>query len=183
LNIIETIIEGVYLIKPKIFKDERGYFFESFNQKEINKKTNVSFVQDNQSLSSKDILRGLHFQKPPFAQDKLVSVIKGSVLDVVVDIRVNSKTYGKYIIEELNEENHHQLFIPIGMAHGFLSLEDHTIFAYKCSNFYNRESEGVIKWNDPDLNIKWPISNPILSEKDENAKKFSSFVSPFFKDE
>jgi len=179
LNIIETIIEGVYLIKPKIFKDERGYFFESFNQKEINKKTNVSFVQDNQSLSSKDILRGLHFQKPPFAQDKLVSVIKGSVLDVVVDIRVNSKTYGKYIIEELNEENHHQLFIPIGMAHGFLSLEDHTIFAYKCSNFYNRESEGVIKWNDPDLNIKWPISNPILSEKDENAKKFSSFVSPF----
>ena len=183
MNIIKTKIEGVYLIKPKIFKDERGYFFESFNQKEINKKTNVSFVQDNQSLSSKDILRGLHFQKPPFAQDKLVSVIKGSVLDVVVDIRVNSKTYGKYIIEELNEENHHQLFIPIGMAHGFLSLEDHTIFAYKCSNFYNRESEGVIKWNDPDLNIKWPISNPILSEKDENAKKFSSFVSPFFKDE
>jgi dTDP-4-dehydrorhamnose 3,5-epimerase len=183
LNIIETIIEGVYLIKPKIFKDERGYFFESFNQKEINKKTNVSFVQDNQSLSSKDILRGLHFQKPPFAQDKLVSVIKGSVLDVVVDIRVNSKTYGKYIIEELNEENHHQLFIPIGMAHGFLSLEDHTIFSYKCSDFYNKESEGAIKWNDPDLNIKWPISNPILSEKDENAKKFSSFVSPFFKDE
>jgi len=183
LNIIETKIEGVYLIKPKIFKDERGYFFESFNQKKINKKTNVSFVQDNQSLSSKDILRGLHFQKPPFAQDKLVSVIKGSVLDVVVDIRVNSKTYGKYIIEELNEENHHQLFIPIGMAHGFLSLEDHTIFAYKCSNFYDRESERALKWNDPDLNIKWPISNPILSEKDENAKKFSSFVSPFFKDE
>ena len=180
MNIIKTKIEGVYLIKPKIFKDERGYFFESFNQKEINKKTNVSFVQDNQSLSSKDILRGLHFQKPPFAQDKLVSVIKGSVLDVVVDIRVNSKTYGKYIIEELNEENHHQLFIPIGMAHGFLSLEDHTIFAYKCSNFYDRESERALKWNDPDLNIKWPISNPILSEKDENAKKFSSFVSPFF---
>ena len=183
MNIIETKIEGVYLIKPKIFKDERGYFFESFNQKEINKKANVSFVQDNQSLSSKDILRGLHFQKPPFAQDKLVSVIKGSVLDVVVDIRVNSKTYGKYIIEELNEENHHQLFIPIGMAHGFLSLEDHTIFSYKCSNFYNRESEGAIKWNDPYLNIKWPVSNPILSKKDENAKKFSSFVSPFIKDE
>jgi dTDP-4-dehydrorhamnose 3,5-epimerase len=179
LNIIDTKIEGVYLIKPKIFKDERGYFFESFNQKKINKKTNVSFVQDNQSLSSKHILRGLHFQKPPFAQDKLVSVIKGSVLDVVVDIRVNSKTYGKYIIEELNEENHHQLFIPTGMAHGFLSLEEHTIFSYKCSNFYNRESEGALKWNDPDLNIKWPISNPILSEKDENAKKFSSFVSPF----
>ncbi|MDG1440399.1 MAG: dTDP-4-dehydrorhamnose 3,5-epimerase [Flavobacteriales bacterium] len=173
-------IEGVYLIKPKIFKDERGYFFESFNQKEISKKTNVSFVQDNQSLSSKNIIRGLHFQKPPFAQDKLVTVIKGSVLDVVVDIRVNSKTYGKYIIVELNEENHHQLFIPIGMAHGFLSLEDHTIFSYKCSDFYNKESEGAIKWNDPDLNIKWPISNPILSEKDENAKKFSSFVSPFF---
>ena len=179
MNIIETKIEGVYLIKPKIFKDERGYFFESFNQKEINKKTNVRFVQDNQSLSSKDILRGLHFQKPPFAQDKLVSVIKGSVLDVVVDIRINSKTYGKYIFEELNEDNHHQLFIPIGMAHGFLSLENHTIFSYKCSNFYNKESEGAIKWNDPDLKIKWPVSNPILSEKDENAKKFSSFVSPF----
>ena len=179
MNIIETKIEGVYIIKPKIFKDERGYFFESFNQKEINKKTNVRFVQDNQSLSSKDILRGLHFQKPPFAQDKLVSVIKGSVLDVVVDIRINSKTYGKYIFEELNEDNHHQLFIPIGMAHGFLSLENHTIFSYKCSNFYNKESEGAIKWNDPDLNIKWPVSNPILSEKDENAKKFSSFVSPF----
>ena len=179
MNIIETKIEGVYLIKPIIFKDERGYFFESFNQKKINKKTNVSFVQDNQSLSSKNILRGLHFQKPPFAQDKLVSVIKGSVLDVVVDIRVNSKTYGKHIIEELNEENHHQLFIPTGMAHGFLSLEEHTIFSYKCSNFYNRESESALKWNDPDLNIKWPISNPILSEKDENAKKFSSFVSPF----
>ena len=179
MNIIETKIEGVYLIKPIIFKDERGYFFESFNQKKINKKTNVSFVQDNQSLSSKHILRGLHFQKPPFAQDKLVSVIKGSVLDVVVDIRVNSKTYGKHIIEELNEENHHQLFIPTGMAHGFLSLEEHTIFSYKCSNFYNRESESALKWNDPDLNIKWPISNPILSEKDENAKKFSSFVSPF----
>ena len=149
MNIIETIIEGVYLIKPKIFKDERGYFFESFNQKEINKKTNVSFVQDNQSLSSKDILRGLHFQKPPFAQDKLVSVIKGSVLDVVVDIRVNSKTYGKYIIEELNEENHHQLFIPIGMAHGFLSLEDHTIFAYKCSNFYNTVVIVWPKWKSP----------------------------------
>ena len=179
MNIIETKIEGVYLIKPKIFKDERGYFFESFNQKKINKKTNVSFVQDNQSVSSKNILRGLHFQKPPHAQAKLVRVIRGSVLDVVVDIRVNSKTYGKYIIEELNEENHHQLFIPTGMAHGFLSLEEHTIFSYKCSNFYNRESEGALKWNDPDLNIKWPISNPILSEKDENAKKFSSFVSPF----
>ena len=169
MNIIETKIEGVYIIKPKIFKDERGYFFESFNQKEINKKTNVRFVQDNQSLSSKDILRGLHFQKPPFAQDKLVSVIKGSVLDVVVDIRINSKTYGKYIFEELNEDNHHQLFIPIGMAHGFLSLENHTIFSYKFDNYYNRQFEKGILFDDPSLEINWeiPKKDIKLSPKDK----------------
>lgn len=179
MKILNTKIDGVFLIKPQIFQDKRGYFFESFNQKKINEKIKVNFVQDNQSLSSKNILRGLHFQKPPFAQSKLVSVINGSVLDVVVDIRRGSKTYGEYIIEELNDKNHHLLFIPEGMAHGFLSLEDHTIFSYKCSEFYHKESEDSIIWNDPDIGIKWPNISPILSEKDQSAKKFSSFVSPF----
>ena len=176
-----TNIQGVYLIKPKIFKDDRGVFFESFNKKIFDNKVDskINFVQDNQSLSSKGVLRGLHFQNPPHAQAKLVSVVKGSVIDVVVDLRKESKTYGNYILEELSEYNNHQLFVPKGMAHGFLTLEDNTIFSYKCSDFYHKESEDSILWNDPALNIKWPNSNPILSEKDENAKKFSSFVSPF----
>ncbi len=146
-------------------------------QKETDQK--INFVQDNQSNSAKNILRGLHFQKPPHAQAKLVRVIKGSVLDVVVDLRKKSKTYGEYILEELSEHNNHQLFIPTGMAHGFLTLENNTIFSYKCSDFYFKESEDSIVWNDSTLNIKWPISHPILSEKDGNAKEFSSFVSPF----
>ena len=181
MKIIETRIHGLFLIKPSIYEDERGYFFESFNQNIFNQNIDnkVNFVQDNQSLSSKNILRGLHFQKPPYGQSKLVSVIKGRVLDVVVDIRKNSTTYGQYVMEELNEFNHHQLYIPVGMAHGFLALEDHTIFRYKCSNFYNKESEDSLLWNDKDLNINWPKIKPILSEKDKNAKKFSSFVSPF----
>lgn len=176
-----TNIQGVYLIKPKIFKDDRGVFFESFNKEIFDNKVDskINFVQDNQSLSSKGVLRGLHFQNPPHAQAKLVSVVKGSVIDVVVDLRKESKTYGNYILEELSEYNNHQLFVPKGMAHGFLTLEDNTIFSYKCSDFYHKESEDSILWNDPALNIKWPNSNPILSEKDENAKKFSSFVSPF----
>ena len=176
-----TNIQGVYLIKPKIFKDNRGVFFESFNKEIFDNKVDskINFVQDNQSLSSKGVLRGLHFQNPPHAQAKLVSVVKGSVIDVVVDLRKESKTYGNYILEELSEYNNHQLFVPKGMAHGFLTLEDNTIFSYKCSDFYHKESEDSILWNDPALNIKWPNSNPILSEKDENAKKFSSFVSPF----
>ena len=179
MKILNTKIDGVFLIKPQIIKDKRGYFFESFNQKKMNEKIKVNFVQDNQSLSSKNILRGLHFQKPPFAQSKLVSVIQGSVLDVVVDIRNGSKTYGEYILEELNDTNHHQLFIPVGMAHGFLSLKDRTIFSYKCSEFYHKDSEDAIVWNDPEIGIKWPNISPTLSEKDKNAKKFSSFVSPF----
>jgi dTDP-4-dehydrorhamnose 3,5-epimerase len=181
LKINITNIQGVYLIKPKIFKDDRGVFFESFNKEifDIKVDSKINFVQDNQSLSSKGVLRGLHFQNPPHAQAKLVSVVKGSVIDVVVDLRKESKTYGNYILEELSEYNNHQLFVPKGMAHGFLTLEDNTIFSYKCSDFYHKESEDSILWNDPALNIKWPNSNPILSEKDENAKKFSSFVSPF----
>ena len=181
MNIISTKIEGVYLIKPKIFNDDRGSFFESFNMKVFQKETNqkINFVQDNQSVSSKNILRGLHFQKPPHAQAKLVRVIKGSVLDVVVDLRKKSKTYGKYILEELSEYNNHQLFLPKGMAHGFLTLEDNTIFTYKCSEFYCKEAEDSIIWNDNSIGIKWPGSKPLLSKKDQNAKKFSSFVSPF----
>ena len=181
MNIISTKIEGVYLIKPKIFNDDRGSFFESFNMKVFQKETNqkINFVQDNQSVSSKNILRGLHFQKPPHAQAKLVRVIRGSVLDVVVDLRKKSKTYGEYILEELSEYNNHQLFIPKGMAHGFLTLEDNTIFTYKCSEFYCKDAEDSIIWNDNSIGIKWPGSKPLLSKKDQNAKKFSSFVSPF----
>jgi dTDP-4-dehydrorhamnose 3,5-epimerase len=181
VNIISTKIEGVYLIKPKIFNDDRGSFFESFNMKVFQKETNqkINFVQDNQSVSSKNILRGLHFQKPPHAQAKLVRVIKGSVLDVVVDLRKKSKTYGKYILEELSEYNNHQLYLPKGMAHGFLTLEDNTIFTYKCSEFYCKEAEDSIIWNDSSIGIKWPDIIPLLSKKDLNAKKFSSFVSPF----
>ena len=181
MNIISTKIEGVYLIKPKIFNDDRGSFFESFNMKVFQKETSqkINFVQDNQSVSSKNILRGLHFQKPPHAQAKLVRVIRGSVLDVVVDLRKKSKTYGEYILEELSEYNNHQLFLPKGMAHGFLTLEDNTIFTYKCSEFYCKDAEDSIIWNDNSIGIKWPGSKPLLSKKDQNAKKFSSFISPF----
>jgi dTDP-4-dehydrorhamnose 3,5-epimerase len=181
LKIKNTKIKGVYIIKPTKFKDNRGVFFESFNDQIFKKKidSKVNFVQDNQSISKKGVLRGLHFQNPPFGQAKLVSVLKGRVLDVVVDLRKESRTFGEYIMEELSEYNNRQLFIPKGMAHGFLTIEDNTIFSYKCSDFYHKESEDSIVWNDSTLNIKWPNSNPILSEKDENAKKFTSFVSTF----
>ena len=181
MEVKKTKINGVFLIKPQVFKDNRGHFFESFNSKKFNEATglDVQFVQDNQSLSSKNVLRGLHFQHPPFAQAKLVSVIKGEVLDVVVDIRKESNTYGEYIIENLNEENHHQLFIPEGMAHGFLTLKDDTIFSYKCSNYYDKGSEDGIIWNDGNLKIDWKIKNPLVSEKDQLAQNFASFVSPF----
>ena len=181
MEVKKTKINGVFLIKPHVFNDNRGHFFESFNSKKFNEATglDVQFVQDNQSLSSKNVLRGLHFQHPPFAQAKLVSVIKGEVLDVVVDIRKESDTYGEYIAENLNEENHHQLFIPEGMAHGFLTLKDDTIFSYKCSNYYDKGSEDGIIWNDSNLKIDWKIKNPVVSEKDQLAQNFASFVSPF----
>ena len=181
MEVKKTKINGVFLIKPQIFTDKRGYFFESFNSKEFRKAAgvDVQFVQDNQSLSSKNVLRGLHFQHPPFAQAKLVSVIKGEVLDVVVDIRKDSETYGEHIVAYLNEDNHNQLYIPEGMAHGFLTFSDEIIFCYKCSNYYNKEAEGSILWNDELLNINWGSSNPIVSHKDQQAKNFSSFVTPF----
>ena len=181
MKVQKTSIDGVILIHPTIYKDKRGYFFESFNENEFAELTNLklSFVQDNQSCSSKGTLRGLHFQKPPYAQSKLVRVIKGSVLDVAVDIRKESPTYGEYVIKKLDDSNHTMMYLPEGIAHGFLTLENNTIFSYKCSNYYNKDSEDSIIWDDPSIGIKWPKIKLILSEKDLNAKKFSSFVSPF----
>ncbi len=180
MKIIETSLSGLFIIEPKVFKDERGYFYEAYNQRLFEEKAITdNFVQDNQSLSQKNVIRGLHFQCPPHAQAKLVRVIKGAVLDVVVDIRKNSPTYGKTFSIELTEDNFLMLYIPIGFAHGFATLEDHTIFAYKCSAFYNKSSEDTILWNDPTLNIQWNIKNPVLSEKDKAGKRFDEFVSPF----
>lgn len=180
MKIIETPLHGLYIIEPKVFKDDRGYFYESYNQK-IFHDAGIKdvFVQDNQSLSQKNVVRGLHFQHPPFAQAKLVRVIKGAVLDVVVDIRKQSPTYGQHFSLELSEENFLMLYIPVGFAHGFATLTDNTIFAYKCSNFYSKNSEDTILWNDEDLNIQWNVTHPILSEKDKAGKKFRDFVSPF----
>ena len=156
MDVTTTNIEGLLIIKPRVFGDERGYFFESFRE-DIMKSNGVTskFVQDNQSMSSKGILRGLHFQKDPFAQGKLVRVIKGSVLDVAVDIRKKSPTYGQHFLIELNEENKTMFYIPPGFAHGFLTLEDDTLFSYKCTNYYNKESEGAIRWNSKSLNISF----------------------------
>tara|TARA_B100000768_G_scaffold37427_1_gene36143 strand:- start:686 stop:1228 length:543 start_codon:yes stop_codon:yes gene_type:complete len=180
MNIIKTPIENLLVLEPKVFEDERGYFFESFNKKKFEDiGINESFVQDNQSLSNKNVLRGLHFQAPPFAQGKLVRVIKGSVLDIAVDIRKESATYGKYFSVILSEQNKKMFWIPPGFAHGFLTLEDQTIFSYKCSGDYNPSSEGSLLWNDPQLNIEWNIDEPIVSAKDQEAQAFTSFKSPF----
>ena len=174
MKIIETAIEGVVIIEPRLFKDERGYFFGSFSQREFEEKIRkISFVQDNESKSSYGVLRGLHFQKPPYAQSKLVRVIKGAVLDVAVDIRKGSPTFGKHVAVELTEENHLQLFIPRGFAHGFSVLSQEVIFQYKCDNFYAPQSEGALAWDDSDLNINWriPTNQIILSEKDKHHEK------------
>ncbi|MCR8667213.1 dTDP-4-dehydrorhamnose 3,5-epimerase [Aestuariibaculum sp. M13] len=166
----ETKLKGCFVIEPKIFNDSRGYFFESFNQKTFNELTNqnVNFVQDNESFSSKGVLRGLHYQTGEHAQAKLVRVIKGCILDIAVDIRTDSETFGEYIALELAEDSKKQLFIPRGFAHGFVVLSDTAIFSYKCDNFYNEESEGGIIFNDKDLNIDWvlPEGELIISEKD-----------------
>lgn len=171
MNVIKTDIEGVVIIEPRIFNDARGYFFESFSERDFCKEVReVRFVQDNESKSSYGVLRGLHFQKPPFCQSKLVRVIKGAVLDVAVDIRKGSPTFGKHVAVELTEDNHRQFFVPRGFAHGFSVLSDEVIFQYKCDNFYAPQSEGAIAWNDPYLNIDWriPAEKVILSEKDKN---------------
>lgn len=169
MNIIKTDIEGLLVIEPRVFGDSRGYFFESYNTKAFEEVVgNVTFVQDNESKSSYGVVRGLHFQKPPYAQAKLVRVVKGKVLDVAVDLRKNSPTFGKYVAMELSEENHRQMFIPRGFAHGFSVLSEEVIFQYKCDNYYAPQSEGAVAWDDPDLAIDWqvPSDKVILSEKD-----------------
>jgi dTDP-4-dehydrorhamnose 3,5-epimerase len=174
-----TPIKDLVLITPNIFNDKRGYFLEFYNQKKLDKVIRTRFVQDNESLSQKDVLRGLHFQKPPYAQAKLVRVISGSVLDIAVDLRKDSETFGKHFKHILSSENKKQLFIPIGFAHGFLCLENNTIINYKCSDFYQGKSESSILWNDENLKIDWGIKSPILSEKDRLAEKFTTFENPF----
>ena len=171
MEVIKTNIEGVVIIEPRIFRDERGYFFESFSQRDFQEKVcKTVFVQDNESKSSYGVLRGLHFQKPPYAQSKLVRVIKGAVLDVAVDIRKGSPTFGQHVAVELTEDNHRQFFIPRGFAHGFSVLTDEVIFQYKCDNFYAPQSEGALAWDDPDLAIDWriPADKVLLSEKDRH---------------
>lgn len=179
MKIEKTFMKDLLVISPIVYTDERGYFFESYNKKKLEKILNLDFVQDNESRSQKGVLRGLHFQEPPYAQGKLVRVITGSVLDVVVDLRRDSNTYGEHYKHILTEENKEQLFIPKGFAHGFLVLENQTIFSYKCTNYYHHESEVAISWNDPTLNIDWQIDAPIISKKDQNALSFNDYKTPF----
>lgn len=177
MEIKTTNIAGVIILQPRIFGDERGYFFESFSQRDFEKHVcKTVFVQDNESRSSYGVLRGLHFQKFPYAQSKLVRVIRGRVLDVAVDIRKGSPTYGKHVAVELSEENKLQFFIPRGFAHGFVVLSDEAIFQYKCDNFYAPECEGALAWDDPELGIDWkiPVDDVILSEKDRNHPRLKN---------
>lgn len=179
MNIETTPLKDVLILGPNVFNDERGYFFESYNHQKVADFIKCEFVQDNESLSQKNVLRGLHFQVPPFAQDKLVRVIKGSVLDIAVDLRKSSPTYGQSFSIILSGENKKQLFIPAGFAHGFITLEDDTIFSYKCSNYYEKNAERTILWNDNSLNIEWNCNQPLLSDKDLIGENFSTFESPF----
>ena len=180
MEIIETNLKGLLVIKPKVFEDERGYFFESYNYQLFKQAgLDFNFVQDNQSLSHTGVLRGLHFQNNPNAQGKLVRVISGSVFDVAVDIRKKSPTYGQWFGLELTEQNKWMMYIPEGFANGFSTLQDFTVFSYKCTNFYNKASEDCIFWNDSDLAINWPIENPILSDKDLLGKHMKDFNSLF----
>ncbi len=182
MEVIKTDIEGLVIIEPKIFRDSRGYFFESFSQREFEQKVRkINFVQDNESMSSYGVMRGLHFQRPPFAQSKLVRCVKGRVLDVAVDIRKGSPTYGQYVAVELSEDNHRQFFVPRGFAHGFVVLSNTAVFQYKCDNFYAPEADGGINIKDDTLGIDWqiPLEEAILSEKDTKHVFFNEFDSPF----
>ena len=182
MEVLTTDIEGVYIIKPRVFGDARGYFFESYSKREFEEKVGkVDFVQDNESMSKKGVMRGLHFQRPPYAQSKLVRCVKGSVLDVAVDIRKGSPTYGKHVAVELTEDNHLQFFIPKGFAHGFVVLSDVAVFQYKSDNFYHPEADGGISILDDSLGIDWKIStqNAILREKDTKHPLLKDFDSPF----
>lgn len=183
MNVIKTDIGGLVIIEPRLFRDARGYFFESFSEREFAEKVApVKFVQDNESRSSYGVLRGLHFQKPPYAQAKLVRVVKGRVLDVAVDLRKGSPTYGKYVAVELSEDNHLQFFLPRGFAHGFCVLSDEVVFQYKCDNYYAPQSEGAVIWNDPDLGIDWriPQEDVVLSDKDRCHPAFKELDDVFF---
>lgn len=182
MEVIQTAIEGLVIIEPKIFKDARGYFFESFSQREFDEKVRkINFVQDNESMSGYGVMRGLHFQRPPFTQSKLVCCVKGRVLDVAVDIRKESPTYGRHVAVELSEENHRQFFVPRGFAHGFAVLSKTAVFQYKCDNFYTPEADSGISLQDESLGIDWriPISHAILSEKDTKHLCLKDFDSPF----
>ena len=180
MEIEEKEIKGLIEIFPKVFGDQRGFFLETFNASRYNDiLRNIQFVQDNFSSSNKGVLRGLHFQNPPYSQGKLVQVITGSALDVAVDLRRNSETYGQHVKVLLSAEKRNQFWIPEGFAHGFLSLEDNTIFSYKCTNYYNPQSEVTILWNDRNLKIDWQIDNPIISPKDKEGVLFKDFDTPF----
>ncbi|NNC86752.1 MAG: dTDP-4-dehydrorhamnose 3,5-epimerase [Bacteroidia bacterium] len=180
MNIKTYSIDGLMLIEPRIFEDDRGYFFESFNSDAFKENgIDLTFVQDNESQSSKGVLRGLHFQNPPFEQGKLVRVGSGSILDVAVDIRKNSKTYGQYESVVLSDNNKLMFWIPPGFAHGFLALEEDTKLLYKCTNVYNKQSESGIKWDDKELNIDWNYESPLVSTKDRELADFNSFVNLF----
>lgn len=178
---LETTLKDAYLIKPQFFNDERGFFVETYSkQKFADLGIDADFVQDNHSMSvTRGVLRGLHFQKPPYAQAKLVRVTRGAVYDVIVDLRKDSPTFGKWEGFELTANNHLMLFVPRGFAHGFCTLEDYTEFQYKCDNLYNKESEGGLPWDDPELKIYWPVQEPILSAKDKEHPMFKDFNSPF----
>lgn len=180
MKVQQTGFEGLYTIQPSVFEDKRGFFFESWNQKKFRDQgLDSDFVQDNQSMSAANVLRGLHFQVPPWEQGKLVQVIQGSALDVVVDLRKDQPTFGKNYKIVLTAKEKNMLWIPPGFAHGFLTLEDNTLFFYKCTQLYNKESERAIAWNDPLLNIDWGKENPIVSDKDNAAMNFRDFNSPF----
>ncbi len=180
MKINKTFIEGLLIIKPQLFKDDRGFFYESYNKNKLKKNINTVFVQDNESKSNKGVIRGLHFQLPPFEQTKLVRCVSGNILDVAVDLRINSKTYGKSFSIELSSENNKQLFIPKGFAHGYQVLSNEAIVNYKVDSFYNSKYDSGIIWNDNDLLIKWDNDiEPILSEKDLKLKAFKNLKSPF----
>jgi len=180
MKITETRLPGLLIIDPNVFGDKRGYFFESYNAEVFRQAgLEMEFLQDNESCSGKGILRGLHFQEPPYEQGKLVRVARGGVMDVSVDIRKGSPTFGKWEAFELTEQNKRMVYIPPGFAHGFVTLEENTIFIYKCTNIYHKESENSIRWDDPDLNIDWGISEPVISDKDRTAPLFREMESPF----
>ena len=186
MEVIKTAIDGVVIIEPKVFNDQRGYFFESFSQREFEAKVRkINFVQDNESMSSYGVMRGLHFQRPPYTQSKLVRCVKGKVLDVAVDIRKGSPTYGQHVAVELSEDNHRQFFVPRGFAHGFAVLSDTAVFQYKCDNFYAPQADGGISIKDESLGIDWkiPTDMAILSEKDTLHSCLKDFDSPFSYDE